>query len=283
VGYTDPALFEGHPAQVQSDIFSVAVVLYEMLAGRRLHDEKAGRFQAIDSGEFAPELAPVVAEIRRGSERLPKDRHASMDEFIRGLEIARSMVLRAKVSPPRGRSLSGLGWASLGAMAMLGVFWASGRPIGTADGSAKIEPAAEVTQARPADDTTAAGTVEPADVTPSRPAEVVPVAHAAEVEPASEKGPMPRTSAKAQAASASRGIADPMNAVGAAAGACLTTPDPVDLEIMVTAERAVLKRVAWVPYNPGDATESCIARAIGSVQFPKSYPAGSFRLEVRGR
>lgn len=290
IGYTDPALFEGHPVQVQSDIFSVAVILYEMLAGRRLHDERAGRFQTIDSGEFAPELAPVVAEIRRGAERLPKDRHASMDEFIRGLEIARSVFLRTKISRPRGRDLA-LSLASLAVLAMLGVFWGSGRSIGMVGGYAKVEPAAEVspglaevTQARPAEVSPAAGTVEPAAaVTPARPAEVVPVARVAEVEPAFNRGPAPRTRAKAQATPASRSIADPVKAVGAAAAACLTTQDPVNLEVMVTAERAVLKRVEWAPYNPEDATESCFARAIGSVKFPETYPAGSFRLKVRGR
>ncbi len=130
VGYSDPALMSGHPPSVQSDVFSVCAVLYEMLARRRLHDERTGNFHPIDTGEFAPELATVVAEMRRGCQLLPKDRHASMDELIRCLEIARSAVLRAReLRPGRRRRTVLIGWslANLGVLAAIfGGLWASG-------------------------------------------------------------------------------------------------------------------------------------------------------------
>lgn len=130
VGYTDPALMNGHPPSVQSDIFSACVILYEMLARRRLYDERLGGFHQIDSGEFAPELAPIVGEIRRGSQLLPRDRHASMDELIRGLEIARSAVVRARSEPDKTTSRVlpfALSVVNLTVLLALGTWWALGR------------------------------------------------------------------------------------------------------------------------------------------------------------
>lgn len=141
-GYTDPALMNGYPPSVQSDIFSVAVVLYEMLAGRRLYDEKKGGFHQIDTGEFTPELALIVGEIRRGSEPLPRDRHASIDELIRGLEIARSAVLRARSgSTPSAarRVFLGLSVVNLAALIALGAYFLTSP---RADLPAAAEPAA---------------------------------------------------------------------------------------------------------------------------------------------
>lgn len=136
-------------------------------------------------------------------------------------------------------------------------------------------------------DTLLAATPAPAEVVPvarvesmgGEPAEVTP-AQLPEVNDASGNGPKPRTMAKARAVPAGRIITDPMKAAGEAARACLTTQDPVNLEITVTAERAELKRVEWVSFKLKDPTESCIARAIGSIRFPDTHPAGTFRLKI---
>lgn len=273
VGYTDPALREGHPVQVQSDIFSVAAILYEMLTGRRLYDERAGRFQTIDSGEFAPELARVVAEVRRGCERVPGDRHTSMSEFIRALEIARSGLLRARNKPPRGRAVVfALSLTNALVLAALAGLWISGHLVVNPDPHAP--PPAVETPAEP----------EP----PEPPAEVEPTrVEPAEMGPQTSPGPAGRTKAPPRSRPAPQALTQALvsELTTPSAGAlreCLAKSGPMNLEVTVEAGRALLTRVEWLPYDPEDETERCLARVLAAIQFPRAPPAGPFRLKIEG-
>jgi serine/threonine protein kinase len=289
-GYGDPALLDGHPVSVQSDIFSVAAVLYEMLAGRRLHDEKMGRFRAIDSAEFAPELLPVVTEIRRGAELLPRDRHASMDEFVRALEIALSAVRRAEDrsrSRVAGTVYLGLSLVNIIVLAVLGWSWATGRlfddgassPAAPAHiaGSSTTAPAEPIeTRAAP----TSSPSLSTAGSTPVAPAPPTRVTPESTQRPTNQARPTRSRSAD----DVSQALVDQVT--GKNAGMlrkCLQSSEPLNLEIMVEAGRARLTRVEWVPFDrrsPRSSAESCLSRALEGLQFPHGGPPGPYHVEV---
>ncbi|MFZ6182032.1 serine/threonine-protein kinase [Nannocystis pusilla] len=98
--YTCPQYWSEGLVAPQSDVFSVCVVLYEMLTGRALYSE-AGGFRRITTDEFSPNLAPLVAELERGLAEAD-ERHATMADLVRALEIVRSRML----APPRLRSVA---------------------------------------------------------------------------------------------------------------------------------------------------------------------------------
>lgn len=98
--YTCPQYWSEGLVAPQSDVFSVCVVLYEMLTGRALYSE-AGGFRRISADEFPPSLAPLVAELERGLADAD-ERHATMADLVRVLEIVRSRML----APPRLRSVA---------------------------------------------------------------------------------------------------------------------------------------------------------------------------------
>ncbi|MCY1066745.1 protein kinase [Nannocystis sp. RBIL2] len=98
--YTCPQYWSEGLVAPQSDVFSVCVVLYEMLTGRALYSE-AGGFRRISADEFPPNLAPLVAELERGLAEAD-ERHATMADLVRALEIVRSRML----APPRLRSVA---------------------------------------------------------------------------------------------------------------------------------------------------------------------------------
>ena len=281
VGYSDPALLHGHAPSVQSDIFSVCAVLYEMLAGRRLYDEKLSAFHPIDTAEFAAELMPVVAQLRRGCALLPKDRHASMEELIRSLEIARSGVTRAQDErasrPSRSNRRFVVAWSVVNAtaLALLAISWSSRRD--EAAHSVEVVRAPAVVVPPTADIRPMPAVVErPAGVVPP-PAEVLAppaeVQRRAQAKPIIKRSAAPLALTRAQMSRAARSHDSTLRK-------CRQNPRPVNLDITVEAGHGELTRVEWIPYDNGDAVHRCFAREIAAVEFPLARSTGRFRLQV---
>lgn len=93
-GYSAPeALHDGYAPDVRSDVYSVCVIFYEMLTGRRYPVA-----DPIVTGELPPASGPWMADIRRGTSSDPFNRHRDMSALVRNLQIHTS-TLRAPSRP----------------------------------------------------------------------------------------------------------------------------------------------------------------------------------------
>jgi eukaryotic-like serine/threonine-protein kinase len=106
VGYMAPEQLTGGIVDHRSDLFSAAVLLYEMLTGtppftRATAVEVLGAIVAADVPMPSPIRAPLAAVLRHGLEKTPEKRFQSANDFTFGLRLAADAV-----RPPAARRTS---------------------------------------------------------------------------------------------------------------------------------------------------------------------------------
>jgi tetratricopeptide (TPR) repeat protein len=112
-GYLSPEQLQGRRADNRSDIFSVGIVLYQMITGRHPFPGKTTaeihayilKEDAVSVSHFDPEVpAPLERVVNRCLEKRPEDRFESAGELLRALEELSTGDVT--IQPPRaGRSL----------------------------------------------------------------------------------------------------------------------------------------------------------------------------------
>ncbi len=114
IAYMAPEQFVTGQSSVQSDIFAVGLILYEMVSGRHpFHRPDAQELQSIRAIQFAspPPLREIVPEIPvelesvilRCLEKQPSERYASAAELREGLKtIVKSLQLDEMMMPGEG-------------------------------------------------------------------------------------------------------------------------------------------------------------------------------------
>jgi hypothetical protein len=125
--YMSPEQALGRPIDARTDLYSLTVVLYEMLTGRTIFtaDDEEGLL-VMHAAQTPPSLAegapdhsfpqPLEQLVRRGLSKDPDERPASADEYLVALDACASSLNRAT---PRGGSLLATGASATRALSGL--------------------------------------------------------------------------------------------------------------------------------------------------------------------
>ncbi len=123
VQYLSPEQAQGQPVDLRSDLYSVGVVLYELLTGQVPFDGEAPVSIAlkhvserpVPPGQLRPGIPPALeAVVMRALEKDPARRFQSAEEFIAALEAGR----RAPTRPVVRRAVGRRGRAALALVAV---------------------------------------------------------------------------------------------------------------------------------------------------------------------
>src|SRR3954447_21415154 len=107
--YLSPEQAEGHPVDRRADLYSVGIVLYELLTGQVPFDGEAPIAIAIKQinerpvppGQLEPGIPPTLeAVVMRALEKDPARRYQSAEEFIAALEAALRAPTRQIIAEP---------------------------------------------------------------------------------------------------------------------------------------------------------------------------------------
>ena len=107
--YLSPEQAQGKPVDARSDLYSIGIVLYELLTGRVPFDAESPVSVAlmqvsetpVPPMELNPEVPPALDAVTlRAMEKDPARRYQDADEFIAALESARSAPMEILPPPP---------------------------------------------------------------------------------------------------------------------------------------------------------------------------------------
>jgi serine/threonine-protein kinase len=137
--YLSPEQAQGHAVSASSDLYSVGVLLYELLTGQVPFDAEAAVTIALKHVSEAPtpltQVNPAVPPelehvVLWALNKNPADRPASADDFIAALEAARESI-RAGSPTERTASMAAIGAVVGGAAPIPGVMPAPPPPAGS--------------------------------------------------------------------------------------------------------------------------------------------------------